>query len=289
MTHGFLDSVVKEIANVKSLQEINGIIAEKAISSKVDNEIIEEISDEVKGIYKNFLKGGRPAIMPGSGLTYHPDEKVYFDHIDSLNISITKPTFYIDQIAKFIVTTKASKFFNTNAMIYCYIDDKCSYSFTPIYMNGRIQYDCAARLLKAGSHQIQFRYFKNNNIAAISNIVTFEILDEKCPNTSKNSKEKELDLKIQIVEGQELICNISKNINSGSICAMVCLESDLMSSEIYGFSSSADAIKSTQVKIIKPIVLFCLFLGNNYDEIEKIDQKNELVLSFIKTFLSSST
>jgi len=289
LTHGFLDSVVNKMINVKSLQEINGIIAEKAISSKVDNEIIEEISDEVKGIYKKFLKGGKTAIMPGAGIHYNPDdEKVYLDHIDSLSVSSSNRTFYKDQLVKFILTTKASKFVNRDANIYCYIDDKACYSFTPVFMNGRIQYSCESRILKAGEHNINFNYFEDNKPTIKSNTIDFEILDENDPNNQKKLKAKELDLNIELVEGQELVCDISKNINTRNIFASVCLESDLMSKEIYGFSSTADAVKATQIQIIKPIVLFCLFLGDNYDEIESTKRKNDLILSFIKTFLSTT-
>jgi len=65
------------------------------------------------------------------------------------------------------------------------------------------------------------------------------------------------------------------------------LDSDQLRSEVYGLSASSDEISKTKNKIIKPIVLFSLFYGEFYDAIEKDDEKNRVILSFIKAFVST--
>lgn len=158
---------------------------------------------------------------------------------------------------------------------------------TPSFMNGRIQYAWDAKTLKPGVHQIQFRYFKDSD-SLESNILVIEILDKNMPETKKKENEKALDLKINIVSEQELICDISKNKETGSIIANLCLETDDMVSDVYGFNSAAEKIKETQSKIIKPIVLFTLFMGESYDSIESANKKNKLIVSFVRSFLTSS-
>ena len=267
-TIGFLDKVVNALANVDKLKEINTIIAEKAINNSIDNELISEISNEVKGIYNRFLKKG--TIIPGTSRGHHNSsqpEEDFLDEILDIEITSAKTTFYKDQSVNIVLTTVAQKHVNANALIYSYIDGKTNYNATPSFMNGRIQYSWDAKLLDAGVHQIQFKYFKADDESLDSNIVAIEILNEKSPE-SKQERQKELNLDIKIVSEQEEICDVSKNTSDNKILAKLCLESDIMTEKIYGYNSSAENIKETQARIIKPIVLYVLFLGELYDEIE---------------------
>lgn len=60
-----------------------------------------------------------------------------------------------------------------------------------------------------------------------------------------------------------------------------------MTSEVYGESSSSDEISKIKNRIIKPLVLFSLFLEDYYDNIEKDEDKNEIMLSYNKAFIDS--
>ena len=289
-TNGFLDKVISALANVDKLKEINSIIAEKAINNSVDNELVSEISNEVKGIYNKYLKSG--LIIPGGGRGRHYNprpEEDFLDEITNIEITTTKITFYKDQSVNIVLTTGAQKHVNADAAIYSFVDGKANYNSTPSFMNGRIQYSWDAKALGAGVHQIQFRYFKNNNNQDCidSNIIAIEILNENSPEKKKDNQ-KELNLTIQIVNEQEYICDIVKNKENGSILAKLCLESDIMSEKVYGYNSSAEQIKETQAIIIKPMVLYALFLDGLYDDIDDADKKNQLIISHVRSLLAST-
>lgn len=286
-TNGFLDKVVSALANVDKLKEINAIVAEKAINNSIDNELISEISNEVKGIYNKFLKKGNIVPTPGGGRHYKPQpEEDFLDEILEIEITSAKTTFYKDQSVNIVLTTGAQKHVNANALIYGYIDGKANYNATPSFMNGRIQYSWDAKVLKPGVHQVQFKYFKRDGESLDSNIIAIEIMDERSPET-KQEKQKELNLDIKLVEEQEEICDISKNTTENKILAKLCLESDIMTEKIYGYNTSAENIKETQARIIKPIVLYALFLGDLYEEIDDVDKKNQMIISHIRAMIAS--
>ncbi len=286
-TNGFLDKVVEALANVDKLKEINAIVAEKAINNSIDNELVSEISNEVKGIYNKYLKKGviLPGGNPGHHYTPQPEED-FLDQITEIEITSAKTTFYKDQSVNIVLTTGAQKHINSNAPIYSYIDGKANYNATPSFMNGRIQYSWEAKLLGPGVHQIQFKYFKTDMTSIDSNIIAIEILNEKAPETRKE-QQKELNLDIKLVMEQAEICDIAKDEKEHKILAKLCLDSDIMTEKIYGYNMSAEQIKETQTKIIKPIVLYTLFLGDIYDEIDDADRKNEMVISHIRSLMAT--
>ena len=116
-------------------------------------------------------------------------------------------------------------------------------------------------------------------------LVIGNIPSNKC---DENDNQKELNLTIQIVNEQEYICDIVKNKENGSILAKLCLESDIMSEKVYGYNSSAEQIKETQAIIIKPMVLYALFLDGLYDDIDDADKKNQLIISHIRSLLATT-
>ena len=69
-----------------------------------------------------------------------------------------------------------------------------------------------------------------------------------------------------------------------TIDVYLCLSHDLLVNNLYGKSASNDEIQVLKNKLLEPIILFTLFLGDNYDNIEDIDKKNEIILSFCNTF-----
>lgn len=287
LTHGFLDKVIKALSNTEKLKEINSIIAEKSVSSSIDQDLLDEVSKQVKSEYSKFLKTGK--ILPGSpGKHYEAsDEKIYEDHIVTLDITSEARKFYKDENVKFIVTTQAQKHINAEAIIYCYIDDKAFYDYQKVSMNARLQYTINAGTIKPGIHTVKFAYYNPNGDVLSSEKIAFEVVNEKSPKKKENSPTKELDLNIVIVNEATLICEVSRDTVNKKIDVKLCLDSDQLRSEVYGTSASSDDISKIKNRIIKPLALFSLFLGNNYDNIEKDEDKNNLMISYIKAFLGS--
>ena len=287
LTHGFLDKVVKALATTEKLIEINGIIGEKSVSSTIDQDLLDEVTKQVKNEYSKFLKTG--IVLPGKpGHHYNPTpEEIYEDHIVSLDITSPKREFYKDENIVFVVTTKAQKHVNEEALIYTFLNDKNFGDLQRNFMNGRIQYTINAGVLKPGIYNFQFMYFKNNTNALESEKITFEIKNEKTPEKENNNPTKGLDLDIKILDEATLICDVARDIVNKKITVKLCLDSDQLRSEVYGLSASSDEIAKTKNKIIKPIVLFSLFYGEFYDAIAKDEDKNRVILSFIKAFVSS--
>ena len=103
----------------------------------------------------------------------------------------------------------------------------------------------------------------------------------------KKSAAKNLDIEIIPKDNALLICEIVKNEDEKKIYVFICLETNEMKKEIYGKKNSKDDIAVLKNKILEPIVLFALFYGKKYDEIETDEEKNALIIAFIKTFISN--
>lgn len=288
LTRGFLDKVVSALAANEKLREINSIIGELSVSSSIDKDFLDDISRQVKNRFSRFLKTG--TIIPSRfGRTYgETSEEVFEDHIAVFEITTKKRQFYKDENIVFFLTTKAHKKVNERELIYMYVDDSQYYNFVAAFMNGRIQYTINANTIKPGMHSIEFSHYKNNIIANLSEKIVFEVLNEKAPETQVKSETKELDLKILVVEEDSLICDVSKNEIDKEIIVKLCLDGDLLKSEVYGISSSSDEISMIKNKLIKPISLFSLFYLEVYNSIEKDEEKNDLMISFIRSFLAST-
>ncbi len=287
-TRGFLEKVFEAIRNIDELKEINRIISEKAITHDIDSELTEEIGDKVKSIYNKMLKGGNVVPNPGHRHRVTPDdEEDYLQEIKELEISMANTQFYSDQNINIILKTGAQKHVNENALIYMLVNDRAYYSFSASYMNGRIQYTINGKTLKPGVYQIQYQYYKNNKLELESNTVAIEVISDKTPIIENKERNKIFDFHIHPVEEAELICDVIKNEIEKKVDIYLCLGTDQMKSEIFGFSTSDEKINEIKMKIIQPICLFALFMDKSYDSIEKPEEKNKMILNFVKSILSS--
>ena len=287
LTHGFLDKVVKALATNQKLKEINDIIAEKSVSASIDQDLLDEVSKQVKSEYNKFLKTG--FVTRGrAGKHYNStDEEIYNDHIVTFDITSDKRKFFKDENVIFVITTQAQKHVNEGATIDCYIDDKSFYDYQKNVMNGRIQYSFNPGSIKKGQHNISFTYYKSDNETMDTDKVIFEILDEKSAESKENRVTKDLNLNILVVDDSTLICDVSRDEINKKIDIKLCLDTDDLKNEVYGKTASSDDVSKIKNMIIKPIVLFSLFMGENYDNINKDEDKNKLILSLVKSFVSS--
>lgn len=164
-----------------------------------------------------------------------------------------------------------------------FVDGKQNYNYSESVMNGRIQYTLNG--IPIGMHNIQFDLYDNElNLDRRSNTFEFAVVDDLKKQTESMTKNKELELNIQLVEDKELIIDTVKNKVDKKIDVYLCLTHDLLVNNLYGKSASNDEIQVLKNKLLEPIILFTLFLGDNYDQIEEVDKKNEIILSFCNTF-----
>ncbi len=288
-TRGFLDEVFKAIKNIDELKEINRLISEKAVAHDVDNTITKEIGDRVKSKYNRLLKTGGLVSTSKSVSHVKPTiDEDYMHEIQELTILNDNNQYYKDQAINIYLKTGAQKHTNEDALIYMLINDTNNYSFSASYMNGRIRYTLDGGALKPGLHQIQFQYYKGNKLCLESNIASIKILENNTPSTESKEDKKILDLHIHQLEESELICDIVKNESDKKIDVYLCLNSDQMKAEIFGFSTSDEKINEIKAKIIEPICLFALFMDKAYDSIEKVEDKNKIILDFSKSILASN-
>lgn len=287
ITKGFIDTVIKQITQVDKLKMINEIIAEKSISDSIDSDLLNDISSEVQNIYNKFLKTGNaiPSRKKGNH-HYKPSEDEFLDDIDEISITSSQREFFYDEAVQFVLTTSAAKYVNESATIAPFVNDKNFHEYSPNFMNGRIGYRFNEKSLKPGVYTIEFMFFKDPVKIIKSEKIVFEILKDRAPKDIDQSKNKALDFNIEILEEAELICEVAKNTEKKKIEVFLCLDGDELRREIYGYSASTDEISEMKNKIIKPVVLFALFLDKYYDDIEVSKDKNKLIISYIKSIIN---
>ena len=284
LTNGFLDKVIEALKNEKTIVDMNNYIASQSVNANIDNELINNISSNVKSIYNKFLKSGNKILNVNNGHHVNPTpEEIYYDSIQEFEITTSKQVFYKNENINIVVTTKAKKSVNDKAKIYMFVDGKQNYNHTESVMNGRIQY--TLNDIPIGLHNIQFDLYDDDlNLAKRSNTFEFTVVDDLKKQAESITKNKDLELKIQLVDDKELIIDTVKNEIDKTIDIYLCLSHDLLVNNLYGKSASNDEIQVLKNKLLEPIILFTLFLGENYDNIEEIEKKNDIVLSFCNTF-----
>ena len=263
---------------------MNNYIASQSVNANIDNELINDISSNVKSIYNKFLKSGNKILNINNGHHVNPTpEEIYYDSIQEFEITTSKQVFYKNESINVVVTTKAKKSVNDKAKIYMFVDGKQNYNHSESVMNGRIQY--TLNDVPIGMHNIQFDLYDDElNLAKRSNVFEFAVVDDLKKQAESITNNKELELNIQLVDDKELIIDTVKNEIDKTIDVYLCLSHDLLVNNLYGKSASNDEIQVLKNKLLEPIILFTLFLGDNYDSIEDIDKKNEIILSFCNTF-----
>ena len=292
LTQGFIDKVVQKICDVQDLKDINDVIAQLSVDADVDKGLIDDIAADVK---KDYLKFAVPKdhipvhqVNPNPpGPTPDPE---YFDEIKCLDITTTKNKYYKDEVVSIMVKTLARKHVNNDEIIDVFVDGKYASNIDKNSFNGRIQFSFLAKDHNPGMHNIQFAYQKDLLNPMESEVFVFEILDENTPEKDPKKAFSGLNLKIQMLNDAEVICEINKNESEEekSIVVKMFMQHELLKNEIYGRYASLDETKKLQKELIKPIALFALFAGENYDD-RTIEEKNKLIISLAKSLIRSKT
>ncbi len=282
LTKGFLDKVIRALKEEEKIQQMNDLIASQSVNANIDNDLIKDISSNVKSMYNKYLKSGLSIknINPGPRPEPTPED-IYYDEIKRFDITTTKNTFYKNESVNIIITTDAKKSINELAKIYMISNGRQYDNYFKSVMNGRIQY--TMNDLTPGNYTVQFDLYNNeNNLIMQTEEFGFNILSiEKEEKT--NGVNKDLDLEIKVVDDKELIIDVEKNMEDKKITILECLTHDSLVSNIYGKNANTDEIESIKKEFIEPLALFVLFMDDKYDNIDNTDSKNQIILSFCKT------
>lgn len=278
-----LDQIVYQASINKDIISINDLIAEKSLDQSIDIDV-EGLEEDLKSTYLDFLKSTdttkfrkRHSIKPSVGVKDDLN-----DFIEILIISNTRVEYYKDETIRIILKTNADKYSNKIAQIDGFLNEKFYSNWEISYMNGRIQYNIQG--LKPGEYNLNYLLFndvKEKELIATSNQYRFIVIDEKTPNENQDTK-KDLNIKIDTVEGKDLIINISKNASNNLIHILVCLDHPLLNEIIKGKNSSE--IKQNKKNLINPLALYALLLDDLYEDLE-VESKNKLILNHAKVFL----
>ena len=284
---GLLQDVINKIAHEEKLIELNSRIAGLALSKGLDDEEIEKIANQVKGEYAQYVKNG--GLVKFKHPTKEPKKDVvkdYEDHIVELNLISPKSVFYKDEEISFHLSTGAEKYVNQDADIYAFVDGKSSNSFLPTYSRGMISYKAISKDIGLGKHTIYFSYFSNRFDQLESESWEFEILDENSPEKQNEKKSKIPNIEIQCNPNQELIIDFAKNDTEGKIIISYNNIHEMLYAQVYGKEARESDLKDVTDKYLKPTILFVLFLGDKYEELE-LEDKNQLIVNFIKAQLTT--
>jgi len=280
LTNGFVDKVIEELCCSENLKYINNIITEKSMRSKFEGEFIKEIAQEIKSEYEKFLSPSdesdkfehrvKPSPVP-------PMPPVYYDYIDAIRIANTKEKYKKDEAIRVTLITNAYQNVNLESKFYAYLDKKQIEFDSKNCMNGKVQFVFSK--IKPGNHKLQFILFKGDTTIE-SNIYDFEVEEDLL---KKNNEQRKLDLDLDIIPvgcDTEYIVDIVKK--EKSIKVYIGLDNPMLDSLYHG-----QAIEQIKIELVKPVVMFVLFLKDMYENIQSVEERNKIVYAHIKSYLKS--
>lgn len=281
LTNGFVDKVIKNLAESENLKRLNSLIAEKSMKNSVDEEFVKQIIEEIKDEYLDLLTDdeNQKHFRKNNSHQRIYEKPVCYDYIENIYISNTQENYKKDEAIRIILITNAYKDINKNHKFYAYIDNKEVQPESVNHMNARVQFVFTD--VKVGQHVLKFAIFKGNNIIE-SNEYSFTIDDDKLTKKTNYSR-KHLNLNL-IPMGRgtcEYIVDISRK--ESGIEVRYCLEHENLDSMFYGMSQND--IDSKRLMLCKPLILFTLLLKDNYDKIESCEEKNNLVVAYLKSLI----
>lgn len=285
---GLLQAVIDKICHEEKLVELNSIIAGLALSKGLDDEEVAKIADQVKSEYSQYLKNG------GMVKFKHPvnppkprPEKDYEDHIVELTASCSKSKFYRDEEITIIVKTGAEKYVNEQENVDLFMDGRTSMKFVETDYRGAIYFKATARSLGFGTHSVMLGYYGKGGEILESEAVIFEVINEDSPEKQETKHSKVPNINIVQNTNQELVIDFARNEAEGSITISYNNVHEKLYDQVYGKEARESDLKEVTDKYLKPTVLFVLFMGEAYENLEDDEQRNQLVVNFIKAQLTS--
>lgn len=285
---GLLQEVVNKICHEPSLIELNSRIAGLALSKGLDDEEVARIADQVKGEYSQYVKnGGLVKFFHPINPPKPPKPKDYSDHIETLDIFSSKNKFYKDEEVSIGLKTGAEKYVNQNANIYAYLDGKSTNAFLPTFSRGMISYKANTKDVKYGHHSIMFTYYGNRGEVIESNEFEFDVIDENIENNNPTKNSKIPNIEILCNPNAELILDLARNDAEGKIVVTYNNVHEMLYGQVYGKQAKESDLKEVTDRYLKPVILFVLFMGDKFELIETPEEKNQMVVNFIKAQLTT--
>ena len=282
LTNGFIEKVIKSLCASENLQKLNEIIAEKSMKSAIDDIAIQQITDEIRDEYLEFLRTSddilnfqkRNHINPPQ-----PHEIVCYDYIESLYITNTKQKIKKDESLRVIVITNAYKDVNKKTKFYTFLDGKQITPESINYMNGRVQ--IVVSNLPIGEHDLFVTIYEGTN-ERTTNIYKFEVVEEKLDDKTKTPR-MSINLLLNPIERgtKEWIIDVRRT--ESAIIVDYCLEHESLDVLFYGLRQAE--IEEKRIKLCKPLILFVLLLKENYDNLGDAENKNSMIIAYLKSII----
>ena len=286
---GLLTAVLQKICHEPKLIELNSRVAGLALSKGLDDEDVARIADQVKSEYSQYVKNG------GMVKYKHPvnppkpkPHKDYADHIVELTIVSTKNEFYKDEEVSFMLKTGAEKYVNQSAHIYAYIDGLQTTALLPTFSKGMISWKSTTKEVGYGKHVLFFNYYGDHNETLESEEFAFEVFDKDAEEDDSSIKHSKIpNIEIGCNPNAELIVDLSRNEEEGKISVIYNNVHEMLYDQVYGKHAKESDLKEVTDRYLKPVILFILFMGDAYENIEKDVDKNQMVVNFIKAQLTT--
>lgn len=280
LTNGFVDKVIKNLAECETLKNLNQIIAEKSMKSSVDEDFVNQITEEIKDEYLDLLTNdGKKSFKPRNHTDIETEKPICYDYIESLFISNTKEIYKKDEAVRIMLITNAYKDINKAQTFYSYLDEKVVQAESVNFMNGRVQFVYTD--LEVGKHSLRYAIFEGDTMRE-SNEYVFTIEKDKLEQKSESPK-KHLNLQINPMQRDscEYIIDVIRSDNG--IVVNYCMEHACLDSLFYGMSQND--MDTKRLSLHKPMILFTLLLKDNYDKIESIEEKNNIIIAYLKSLM----
>jgi len=181
------------------------------------------------------------------------------------------------------------KWVNSQAKIGVFLNGKSTALFTPTFHRGTISYRSNPQDLPTGSYSI---FFSLSNLSKECDLIEtppyeFEVIDEDAPESEPTKTEKVPNIDIECRQDAEQIIDIVRNEEEKKITVYYNNVHSLLYDEVYGKEAKEGELKEVTDKYLAPVILFALFLGEKYENIPSPEEKNTLIVSFIKAQLTS--
>lgn len=145
-------------------------------------------------------------------------------------------------------------------------------------MNGRAQFVYTDFAI--GEHSLKYIIFGDS--ARESNTYFFTIENDKLEQKTNTAK-KYLNLKINPMQRDSCEYIIDVIRTDDSIVVNYCMEHSSLDSLFYGMTQND--INTKRLSLHKPMILFALLLKDNYDKIENVEEKNDIIIAYLKSLI----
>jgi hypothetical protein len=286
VSRGLLEKVIAKLVTTDKLLELNNRIAEMTTKSKIDSEIIHQISEEVKNDYLDLLSVNNKVILkPKPDIPPKPKAtKEYLDEIEFLQIDNKKSVFEKDERKSIFLSTGAKKYINNlhKNNVYTFIRTNGEYKskeLLPKIMNGTMIYDL--ELFEEGQYSI---YFENFELELKSNIFDFQVV-ENVEDKAKQDIKNKLNLDINPIDDatKDFVCQVSRNVEGKIEYLNVVINFGHPDMLPLIRGKSEEATEKFKQDNIKPIALYVLLMRDDYNNISDIKLKNRMIISLVKS------